>query len=212
MNYLACTAIGYTFGCVSPSYFISQFMKKDIRKSGTGNLGATNTLFHFGRKWGVMVMLFDVFKAFISVKLCQWMFPAFLLSGIIAGTAAVIGHIFPFYLNFRGGKGLACLGGFILAINWKYFLILLFIGFVLSIIVNYACCTPFSAAILFPIMYSVETKSLSVLFVLMICSAGIVYSHMDNVYKIRRGEELSVRDFLYYTFLKKSKERTKEES
>lgn len=96
--------IGYLLGCISPAALVSKIKNKDLRKSGTGNLGATNTLLVFGKSWGVCVMLFDVAKAFTACKLARWLFPSLPIAGMLAGSAAVAGHIYPFYMKFRGGK------------------------------------------------------------------------------------------------------------
>ena len=78
MYYACCAGLGYLLGSVSPSYILSKVKKVDLRQSGTKNLGASNTFVHFGRFWGVFVMFFDIFKAFVAVKLCQWLFSKFI--------------------------------------------------------------------------------------------------------------------------------------
>lgn len=115
MEYFICCFIGYGLGCMNPAYFISLLKHKDIRNSGTGNLGTTNTFMNFGKACGCAVLLFDMFKAFAAVWLCRALFPEMELASVMAGSMAVIGHIFPFYLHFKGGKGIASLAGFILA-------------------------------------------------------------------------------------------------
>ncbi len=72
-------------------------------QSGTGNLGTTNAFIHFGKGWGLFVLAFDMGKAITAVKLCEWLFPGMILTGIAAGCFAVIGHMFPVYTNFRSG-------------------------------------------------------------------------------------------------------------
>ena len=129
MYYLSCAGIGYLFGSISPSYILSKIKHVDMRKGGTRNLGASNTFMHFGRGWGIFVMLFDIFKAFVAVKLCQLLFHELALAGLVAGSATIIGHNYPFYLGFKGGKGLSCFGGWVLGVNPLLFLILLGIGF-----------------------------------------------------------------------------------
>lgn len=195
MNYLLCACIGYGLGCLSPSYLFSKLNDKDLRKHGSGNLGATNAFLHLGKKAGVLIMIFDIFKAVLAVKLCQILFPRYVLSGIIGGFMAVVGHVFPFYLEFKGGKGLACFGGFVLATDWRWFLILLLLGIVLAFIFNYGCMIPFSAATIFPFAYLHKTHSMQEFYVLALCSLVVWYKHIDNIKKIRAGEELKVRTF-----------------
>lgn len=196
MEYIFCALIGYGFGCVNPSWFISKAKKKDIRKSGTGNLGTTNTFIHFGKGWGSLVLVFDMAKAFLAVRLCGWMFPKFPLAVVVAGVMAVMGHIFPFYTGFHGGKGIASFGGFVLAVDIKCFLFLLVIGCILALIFNYGCSISFSAALMFPFLYVGKTGNVIGFMLLMVCSAVIACKHIGNIRKIKAGEEMQVRTFL----------------
>ena len=133
MKILLCILIGYLIGSLNPAALLSKLKKKDLRKQGTGNLGATNTMIVLGKGYGALVMLFDVAKAFASVKLAQLLFADLAVAGILAGSAAVIGHIYPFYLKFQGGKGLAAFGGMILAVDPLLFIILLVIALTLCL-------------------------------------------------------------------------------
>lgn len=196
MAYLLSVCIGYGLGCLSPSYLLSKLNDKDLREHGSGNLGATNAFLHLGKKAGVWIMIFDILKAVISVKLCQILFPRYILTGMIGGLMAVVGHVFPFYLNFKGGKGLACFGGFILAVDWKWFLVLLISGIILALIVNYGCAIPFSAAIVYPFAHLHKTQSMQEFYIFVLCSLVVLYKHIDNIKKIHAGEELKVRTFL----------------
>ena len=119
-----CFAIGYLLGCISPSYIISKAKKIDLRRCGTKNLGTTNAIMSLGKAWGAVVMFVDIIKAWIAVKLCQLIFPSLLLGGVVAGSASVLGHNHPFYLRFKGGKGIAAFGGFVLAFSWQIFLMM----------------------------------------------------------------------------------------
>jgi glycerol-3-phosphate acyltransferase PlsY len=202
MEYVFCAMIGYGLGSINPSYLLSKLKHRDIRKYGTGNLGATNTFINFGRVWGGVVLSLDILKAFLAVAICQYLFPELLLTGSIAGTAAVLGHIFPVYLRLQGGKGIASLAGFILAADWRYFIFLLLVGSVLTLIFNYGCCISFSAALLFPYLYAYKVHSIPCFFILAFCSIAIIYKHLDNIRKIRDGKELPIREFLWKYIMK----------
>jgi len=128
--------IGYLLGLFQTGYIYGKLRKIDIRKHGSGNAGTTNTLRTFGIKGGLVTLLGDVIKAMLSVFIAWFLFQhivredqILLLMGY-AGLGAVIGHNFPFYLKFKGGKGIACTGGFILAFFWPAAIVplLLFIG------------------------------------------------------------------------------------
>lgn len=102
-------ALGYFVGSLSPSSLVGRVKKTDVRKSGTGNLGATNTMLVLGWGAGIFVMLFDLMKSFLSGKLAQYLFPGLSVAGMLACIGAMIGHCFPVFHRFRGGKGLATL-------------------------------------------------------------------------------------------------------
>lgn len=196
MDYMITVFLGYGLGCLNPAYFIGKAKHMDIRGSGTGNPGTTNAFMTLGKGWGCFVLLFDMMKAFAAVRLCQWLFPALPLAGILAGCGAVIGHIFPFYLKFHGGKGIAGFGGFILSLDWRMFLFLLAVGCIMALVFNYGCSISFSAALLFPVLYAVKIHSPAAFCILLVCSGAIIYRHMENIRKIRNGEEMPIRAFL----------------
>lgn len=106
-------ALGYFAGSLSPSSLVGRLKKTDVRKSGTGNLGATNTMLVLGWGAGIFVMLFDLMKSFLSGKLAQYLFPGLSTAGMLACIGAMIGHCFPVFHRFRGGKGLAAFGGLV---------------------------------------------------------------------------------------------------
>lgn len=196
MEYIICIILGYLLGCINPSYIFSKMKHIDLRTRGTNNLGATNAFMIMGKVSGSLVLAFDILKAFLAVKLAFILFPEFILAGVIAGIAAVFGHIFPFYIKFKGGKGVASLGGLVLGLDWKCFVFLLLIGVILAIIFNWGCAIPFSASILFPLLYSAKIHSLAGFFILAAGCICIIYKHMENLRRINDGKELPVRDFL----------------
>jgi len=180
MDYVICALLGYGLGSLNPAYFISKAKQKDIFKSGTGNPGTTNAFMIFGKGWGFLVLFCDVMKAYIAVKVFQHIFYVSALAGVVAGCAAVIGHIFPFYMKFRGGKGIASFGGFVLAADWKLFIFLLVAGCVMTLIFNYGCSLSFAAALLFPILYAGKIHSIAAFLLLSVCSGAIMYRHIEN--------------------------------
>ena len=188
--------IGYLFGLLSPAALISMIKKKNLKENGTGNLGATNTMLVFGKKYGAIVMVIDILKAFISVKFAKWLFPNLAIAGLLAGCCTVIAHIFPLHLKFKGGKGLASFGGMILAVDPGLFLILLTLGIILILITNYGVALPISATVLAPFLAGVRMRSMSAFGVLFVVGAVILYKHGDNFERIREGSEIKVRDFI----------------
>ena len=195
-TYLLPTAMGYLLGCLSPSAFFSMVKKKDVSKQGTGNLGATNTMLVLGKKYGVLVMILDIFKSYFAVRLARRLFPALSVAGLVAGAAAVIGHIFPFYLNFRGGKGLATLGGLILGLDPILFPILLTAGLAAMFVINVGYAMPVTAAALFPILYGLHRRSVPEFLIAAFVGGLIVYQNVKSIKSITTAGKTDVRAYL----------------
>lgn len=118
---IICIAIGYVFGMIQTGYFYGKMRKIDIRDHGSGNAGTTNTLRTLGWKAGVITFLGDCFKCIAAVVVARAIFSGSDLSGLLlgmyAGMGAVLGHNYPFYLGFKGGKGIACMAGVIITLK-----------------------------------------------------------------------------------------------
>ena len=196
MRVVCCLLIGYLLGALNPAHFLSKRKGVDLRKEGTGNLGTTNTMLVMGKAHAVAVLLLDMGKAVLSAKIAKWLFPKLMVAGLLAALGAILGHIYPYHMHFRGGKGLACFGGMILEYNPVVFAILLAIGLVLVLIVNYGVALPVSAAILFPIAAGMVSRKLSVFLVSLCASAIILYAHRENVQWALRHEDIRVREYL----------------
>lgn len=128
MERLICLVIGYICGLFQTSYFIGKWKKTDIREHGSGNAGTTNALRTFGKKAAAVTLLFDAIKAIVAVAVVQAIFKnshadILPLLSIYAGLGAVLGHNFPFYMGFRGGKGFAASVGFAIAFDSPIFLV-----------------------------------------------------------------------------------------
>lgn len=188
-------ALGYGLGSLSPSALISTLKKKDLRENGTGNLGATNTLLVFGKAYGIAVMIFDVLKAYFAIKIANYLFSKMVFAGLIAGCFAVIGHIFPAYLNFRGGKGVATFAGLILAYDIRVLLTLLAIAVALMIFTDFGAWGPVSAAVLFPVWLAIKVKSLLVFGGVAAVGGLIIYKHSENFRRAKEGTEIRVKEF-----------------
>jgi glycerol-3-phosphate acyltransferase PlsY len=158
MKYVLCLLIGYLIGTINPSYIIAKLRGFDIREKGSKNAGASNALILFGKVRGVGCALFDIAKATFAIWLCGRLFPELVYSFAVTGIACILGHVFPFYMKFRGGKGLSCFGGMILAFDWRVFLILLAVEILVAIVTDYICFVPLSAAAVFPIVYGVMRR------------------------------------------------------
>lgn len=193
---LACVAAGYFIGCINPAFIIGRIKGYDVRSSGSKNAGASNTVIMAGKLAGVLVALLDIFKAALSWRLCQALFPQFALAGILGGVACILGHMFPVFLHFCGGKGLACIGGIVLAYDPATFLIMLAITCVIGFATNYIAIATVSIAAIWPVYYGVTTGFWAGAAVLAVPFVPILLRHMTNFRRIRAGEELRL-NFLW---------------
>ncbi len=193
---LACVAAGDFIGCINPAFIIGRIKGYDVRSSGSKNAGASNTVIMAGKLAGVLVALLDIFKAALSWRLCQALFPQFALAGILGGVACILGHMFPVFLHFCGGKGLACIGGVVLAYDPATFLIMLAITCVIGFATNYIAIATVSIAAIWPVYYGVTTGFWAGAAVLAVPFVPILLRHMTNFRRIRAGEELRL-NFLW---------------
>lgn len=195
--------IGYFLGCLSPAAFLGRMRNVDLRSEGTGNLGATNTTIVLGKKAGAFVMIFDIAKAYLAAKIAQRLFPKQYYAGLLAGCAAVFGHVFPCHMKFKGGKGLASFAGMVLAFDPIVFLGLLVIGLVVMFIVNFGVALPLTGALLFPVAAGLRSGDVGVFAISAVAAALIIAVHWANIGKAMRHEHATVREFLKEKLFKK---------
>lgn len=193
MKYLIVIVLGYLLGCSNMAYYISRAKQKDIRTAGSGNLGASNATVLFGWKAGIAVALHDIGKAAIAVLLARFLFPELEYTGAAAGVAAVMGHIFPFYLGFKGGKGLASFWGMTLGLNWKLALIAGIVIILATLITDYIVIGTFSTIALVPTYLGITTQNLILTAIVCIASVVIFWKHRENIGRILRREEIGLR-------------------
>lgn len=193
MGYLFASLLGYFLGCSNLAYYLSRITRKDIRKSGTGNLGASNATVLFGWKAGASVAVHDIGKAVLAVILAKGLFPHLENAGAAAGVAAVLGHIFPFYLKFRGGKGTASFLGLTLALNWRLALAVVVILVLATIITDYIVIGTFSAIVTVPAYVGLFQQNLILMSIIAIASFTIFWKHRENIGRMIRKEEIGLR-------------------
>ena len=189
MKILLCILLGYAIGAINPSYFLAKARGFDIRRRGSGNAGASNALILFGKALGISCALFDIAKATAAIHLAQLLFRGTPFIFSVTAVATIVGHIFPFYMKFRGGKGLACLGGAILAFDWRVFLVMLACEAILAVAVNYICFVPLTASVIFPIIYGVMSGDLWGALILCLVIPIVFFKHIENLVRIKNGTE-----------------------
>ena len=189
--------IGYLFGCFQTSYFISKMVsQKDIREIGSGNAGASNVTSELGWKYGILTGFADVLKAYIPTQIVLYIFPGAYqpldLIGL-AGTGAVLGHIYPFFLDFRGGKGVACYIGMLLAIDWQIGIAIIIGLILLTIITDYVAVGSIFLYIIIPILaYYSKYSDVVVGCAVVLLVVGMI-KHWINVQRILSGSETGLR-------------------
>lgn len=193
---LAAAGIGYAIGNINPAYIVGLRKGYDIRKRGSGNPGATNLMLLEGKKAGAFVTAFDISKAAVSVGLARNLFPRCKSAGELAGAGCVIGHMYPALMNFRGGKGLACLGGVILSFGVNDFLLSLFSESILLLATRYLCLVPVTASALYPVYHGVTSGNWEGAAILGSLALPIFNKHRENFERIKNGKELKL-DFLW---------------
>lgn len=190
MNYGICLCLGYIVGTINPSYLFAQKRGIDIRKKGSGNAGASNAIIVMGKEVGILCILLDIFKSYGIVKLTTFLFTDAPYSFVITTAACILGHIFPFYMEFRGGKGLACMGGSLLAYSPIAFLITFVGGAILAFSFDYICVLPISASIILPILYGFVNQDVLGVLILMFVGAIVIWKHKENLIRIKNGSEM----------------------
>ena len=186
--------IGYLFGCINPAFLLAKLKGFDIRTKGSGNPGASNAMLILGKKAGVFCALFDIFKSFAAFKICAYLFPTLETAGLIAGVCCILGHMYPVFMKFKGGKGLASAAGLILAYDLKVFGIF-FVGEVaIALITNYISLMPTSGSLLFMIFLYVTQGPVYALIYLPVVVV-IWIKHIVNFKRIRYGVEVKIKSF-----------------
>ena len=193
MSYLFAAVAGYLVGCSNMAYWMSLLRKVDIRSQGSGNLGASNTAVLLGWGAGIVVALHDIGKAVLVVLLAKLLFPGTEAVGAVAGVACVLGHIFPFYLKFKGGKGLASFWGLVLALNWKVGLAMLLLGLVITVVTDYISLAALSISISAPVGLWFTDGGWLVPLILSMATLVMIFKHVENIKRIRSGSEIGLR-------------------
>ena len=203
--YIVIAIIAYCIGSINSSVILSKKMAGfDIREKGSGNAGSTNMLRSVGKKAALLTLICDILKGVIAIviaiiigKIAKNSNKELLLQ--IAGIAVVIGHTFPVFFGFKGGKGVATSLGILLISNWKIGLICLVFALILIVLTRMVSLGSCAAAVLFPVLtlfindsYTVltEGKSGSSYFIYSIILAIIVlYNHRTNIKRLLNGTE-----------------------
>ena len=193
MPYIVAIVIGYLLGCSNMAYYLSRARRVDMRADGSGNLGTCNALILMGWKAGALVCAHDMGKTVLAVLIARWLFPDTAFIGYVAGVACVLGHIYPFYLKFQGGKGFASYLGMVLALDWKFAIGLFIAAALLVLITDYIVAATVATVVSYPVFTAISTASLAAVLILLAATLPILLKHKENYVNILNGTERRVR-------------------
>jgi acyl phosphate:glycerol-3-phosphate acyltransferase len=201
--------LAYLFGSIPTAVWIGKaFYDIDVREYGSGNAGATNTFRVLGKKAGIPVLLIDCLKGFVAVKLALLFteepisHAAFVNYQLALGISAVLGHIFPIFAGFRGGKGIATLLGLMLAIHLQGAVISLLVFLIVFMVTRFVSLGSMTAALSFPfvIVLLFHTTVPSLIVFSMFIAILVLITHQKNIERLVRREEskanISIRNLI----------------
>lgn len=191
---LICLLCGYGFGCISTGYLVGKAYHVDIRKYGSGNAGTTNALRTLGWKAGVLTYLGDFLKAVIPILLFRNILFADMdysqLLGLYTGLGVVLGHNYPFWLRFKGGKGIAVTSGVMAAFDPLLIPVFILLFVVVVAITRYVSLGSLLISIVFPIWIAVRYPGdIHMLLIGLIYAASAFYTHRANIKRLLHGTE-----------------------
>lgn len=204
MERLICLIIGYVCGLFQTSYFLGRKNNIDIRQQGSGNAGATNAMRVMGKKAGAITLLGDCLKCIVAVVAARLIFggshpQTVILLGLYAGAGCILGHNFPVYLKFKGGKGVAASVGLVLAIDWRLFVLGAIVFFTIFFTTHYVSMASIGAyltALLSMLaigqmgLYHMEQKYLTEMYLVMgALTLLAIFRHKDNIIRLLHGTE-----------------------
>lgn len=204
LQFIFCLIMGYAFGMFSSGYFIGKIYHVDVKSKGSGNLGTTNVLRVVGLKAGIITLVIDLSKTLIPIMLTRYvLFSQYApfsresqLLVLYTALGCVCGHLFPFYLKFRGGKGIACMGACMLVYDWRLAVIGLILFFGTIIITRYVSLASLIASLLFLIFVAITSHGdIHMIIVTAIFTISAFYNHRQNIKRLINGNEnkLSVK-------------------
>jgi glycerol-3-phosphate acyltransferase PlsY len=199
MNTVILILLAYLLGSIPSALWIGKlFYKIDIREHGSGNLGGTNTFRTLGVKAGLLVSIMDILKGTAATLLP--ILPFFAVTDIhplILGVVAVIGHMYPIFANFKGGKAVATSGGVLLAYHWPIFILMIvsfFIVLKLSKMVSFTSMVLGIVALVYTILYNLFIEiDIPLFVVIVLLSSFILFRHRANIARIKAGTEPKVK-------------------
>ena len=189
INLIIVAVYSYLLGSIPFGLVLTKiFLKKDIREIGSGNIGTTNVLRTGKKSLAITTLMLDLLKGYFSIIITVTYFENLILYSALI---SFIGHIFPVWLKFKGGKGVATYLGVILALSYKFFLIFGITWLVLSFLFRYASLSSIiSSLIVFVYSYFFISNFSLILFIFFVI---IIYTHRENIVRLKNSEESKIK-------------------
>ena len=185
MEYLIIVLGSYLLGSIPFGFILTKiFLKKDIRNIGSGNIGATNALRTGNKLLGYATLILDISKAILPVLFVKFNYPDYIF---IAALSTFLGHVFPIWLKFKGGKGVATYVGILFSINLFFGLVFIVSWAITFLISRYSSLSSLIASLMVPIYLVVFENYNSIFFIIMFVL--IFYTHRENVKRLKNKEE-----------------------
>ena len=185
MDYIVTALISYLFGSIPFGYLFTKILlKKDIRNVGSGNIGATNVLRTGNKSLGYLTLVLDIAKAIVPVIYIKFNYSDLVY---ISALCAFLGHLFPIWLKFKGGKGVATFVGILISINIYYALVFGIVWTLTFLISRYSSLSSLFASISIPIYLLIINQSNIIFFIIMFVL--IFYTHRENIKRLINKEE-----------------------
>ena len=186
MELFIISLVSYLIGSIPFGFLLTKiFLSKDIRNIGSGNIGATNALRTGNKKIGFSTLILDVLKAAITIIFVKFNYSEFIF---ISSLCVFLGHVFPIWLKFKGGKGVATYVGILFSINLTYGLIFITIWLIVYFIFKYSSLSSIIASLSIPLYLFIFLNSLN-LFFFLIMLILIFFTHRENIKRLINKEE-----------------------
>ena len=195
-NYFFLISIVYFFGSIPFAYILPKiFGLGDIRKLGSGNVGATNVLRAGNKLLAIIVLALDIIKGFVPLYILKNYYHNELTEIIILfiGSAAILGHIFPIWLKFKGGKGVATYIGFLFAINYIFGIIFIITWLLIAFLKKYSSLASITSLVLLPLFVMLFSYEKQIIYLLILINLIIISKHYSNIYRLIHKSETKIK-------------------
>lgn len=196
LSFVICFFVSYFIGCFNLAYVLGKRRHIDIRRSGSGNPGASNAMTTMGWRAGIAVGATDIFKAALPIVVLRIFRLGHPLLWIVTAVACILGHMYPVTMGFKGGKGLACLIGVFLAFDWRVFLGAVAVVVIITLVTDYIAIASVLLALAFPVLayFVVRDHAWQSACVSSAASVCMVVKHVPNIKRIINGTEIGLRN------------------